>query len=278
MNSKLIASIEVLRPFNVVIMMLVVAAAVVLAGGTVSEWDVMVIAALVAGLIGGAANAINDYFDVDIDRVNKPKRPLPRGTLTPEFVLRLWLLLSLVGISLNLFLNSQAFWIAISAVVVLFFYSARWKRRILVGNLAVALMTGMAFVYGATVIGHPGRALVPALFAFLINLGREIIKDVEDMEGDTKGRAVTLPVRFGVKKALILASVVFCLLFAMTIFAYASGLYNDTYLGIIVVVDLLIIYVLVSMWKNHAPKNLGKLSLILKVNMLVGLLALYGGS
>lgn len=278
MNSKIVAMIEVVRPLNVVIMMLVIAASVILAGGTADDWKIIILAALVGGLIGGAANAINDYFDIDIDRVNKPQRPLPRAAIRPASVLRLWIVLSLVGISLNLFLPSHALWIAIAAVVILFFYSARWKRKPLVGNLAVAVMTAMAFIYGATVAGSPERAAIPALFAFLINLGREIIKDVEDMEGDTQGRAMTFPLRFGATRALLLASIILGLLLTTTVVAYGLGFYNEVYLWIIAVVDGLIVYVLVSMWKSRAPANLGRLSLILKVNMVIGLLALYVGS
>lgn len=278
MNSRALAVIEVLRPLNVVIMMLVIAAAIVLAGGTADDWMVIVIAATVGGMVGGAANAINDYFDVEIDRINKPNRPLPRGAVRPELVPRLWLVLSAVGISLNLFLNSRAFWIAAGAVIILFFYSARWKRRVLIGNVAVALMTAMAFVYGATVIDRPERAVLPALFAFLLNLGREIIKDVEDVQGDTLGHAVTFPVKYGVRRAFVLASAVLGMLIVTTLVAYALGPYNDAYLWIIVVVDILLAYVVVSMWKNPTTRNLGSLSLILKANMLIGLVALYLGS
>jgi len=279
MNSKkLKASLELLRPFNVVVMMLVIAAAVALASEASPDWSVILLAAAVGGCIGGAANTINDYFDVEIDRINKPSRPLARRALSREWAFLQWLVLSLVGISLNLFLHSLALWIAIGAVVTLYYYSARLKKTLLWGNLTVAFMTALALIYGAVVAGNPGKSIVPALFAFLINFGREVVKDVEDMPGDRGGSARTFPVRFGVRKSLALATIILLLLVAATLIAYESGAYGRTYLMLVAVVDGAVLFSIVSMWRSSAPKNLARVSLLLKLSMVVGLAAVYLGA
>lgn len=277
-SSRLTASLQLVRPFNVLVMMLVIAAAVVLASEEQPDAVVVVIAALVGGCIGGAANTINDYYDVEIDRINKPRRPLARGALSPEWAYLQWLILSLVGISLNLFLPSLAFWIASGAVAVLFVYSARLKKTLLLGNLAVALMTALAFLYGAVVAGHPAQALVPALFAFLINLGREIVKDVEDLPGDLGGNARTFPARFGVKKSLALATAILVTLVIVTFVVYQQGMYGRLYFVLVGIVDVAVFYSIVDMWRDSSPRNLWKVSLVLKAGMVVGLAALYLGS
>lgn len=278
MSSETIkASIQLLRPLNVAIMMLVTAAAVLFAGGSVISPVSIILGGLAAGLIGGAANAINDYFDVTIDRVNRPLRPLPRGAVSPSVAVILWAVLSLAGISLNLFLNSSALWIAVGAVAVLFAYSAWLKRTVLVGNVVVAGMTGTAFMYGAVVAGAPGKALFPFLFAFLINLGREILKDIEDMAGDQRDGATTLPLKHGIPVALVIATAVFIVLIAATIVPFSLGTYGTTYLVLVNVVNLLLGFVIVSMWTDRMPRNLRRLNGVLKAGMIIGLIAMAFG-
>lgn len=278
MNSKLTAYFELTRPLNVLITFLSIAAACVLAGGTVALWLNILFASLAGALIAAGANTINDYFDVDIDRINKPHRPLPRGAVTPTEAWVLWLRLSLVGILLNVFLNSGALLIAVIAAVALYAYSAYFKRTILAGNVLVGIMTGLAFVYGGVVVGDLKRAIIPAMFAFLINVAREIIKDVEDVEGDAIEEAHTFPVRHGVKPALILATVILLALVATTLVPYHLQIYGLTYLIVVLIVDAAILFVVISMWLNSSPMNLAKLSYILKVNMLIGLVAIFLGS
>lgn len=275
MNSEWMkGAVELVRPVNVAIIMAVIGAAVLLADGPVTS---ALLAALAGGLIGGAANAINDYFDVEIDRVNRPDRPLPREAVTPRVALLVWLTLSAVGISLNLFLHSPALEIAVSAVAGLFVYSAVLKRTMLLGNLLVAAMTALAFIYGAAVAGNPEQALFPALFAFLLNLGREILKDIEDMRGDRVGNAGTLPIRKGIPAALGLATGSLVLLIGATLVPYLSGAAGTLYLAMVGVVDAVLIVVMVSVWMDAGPANLARMNTVLKVEMVLGLIALYIG-
>ncbi len=278
MSSRVTASIQLVRPFNVAVMMLVIAAAAILSSEEAPSVTVVLVASLVGGCIGGAANTINDYFDVEIDRINKPTRPLARNAVSPEWAYLQWFILSIIGISLNLFLHSLALFIALVATVVLYWYSARLKKTVLWGNLTVSLMTALALVYGAVAAGHPEHSVVPAVFAFLINLGREIIKDVQDIEGDLGGNARTFPVRFGPRKSLFLASGILLLLIAATIVVYQWGMYGKLYLLLVAVVDAMVLFSIGSMWSDSKPGNLGRVSFVLKLSMVVGLAAIYLGS
>ncbi|MBI3004617.1 MAG: geranylgeranylglycerol-phosphate geranylgeranyltransferase [Ignavibacteriales bacterium] len=279
MNSeKLKALFELTRPLNCVIAFLSIVAASVLAGGRDASWLPILIAGLVGAFVAAGANAINDYFDVEIDRINRPERPIPRNAVAREDARFLWFILSFFGLGLNVFLNRGALAIAFFAVISLYLYSLVLKKTVLVGNFVVALMTGMAFVYGAVVVGKPERSLVPAVFAFLINLAREIVKDVEDMEGDASKNAMTFAVKYGARSGIIVASVILILLVGTTIAAYVLGIYNILYLYAVLVVDVILAYIIVSMWNNRSPINLRRMSNLLKLNMAIGLAAIFAGS
>jgi len=265
------------RPVNVAI-----SAASIFIGafitGTVQPIAKVLLACLSGGVIAGAANAINDYFDVEIDRINKSYRPLPSGSVTPAAAFRFSMSLFITGIIVSVFVNTVAVIIATSSSVLLFMYSASLKRTVLWGNLTVSLATGLAFIYGGISVGRVTDALIPAGFAFMFHLGREIIKDIEDMEGDRANQATTLPVHHGEKTALQVATVVFGILLVATIAPYLARIYGILYLFIVLLgVDTVIIYVVFSMWKNPAPKNLGRLSTLLKIDMIMGLVAIYAG-
>jgi len=278
LSRKLKAYVDLTRPVNVAITFLSIPAASVLAGAHVGQWMEIAIAGLTGGLVAAAANSINDYFDVEIDRINKPARPIPRGDATKKDAWFEWLFLSIVAVVLNFWLNEYALAIVLFAVGILYWYSASLKRMMIVGNLVVGLMTGMAFIYGAIVIGNMRRAAMPAIFAFLINVVREVIKDVEDIEGDRKGNALTLPVRYGIGPALWFASGAIALLIAATIAAYQLGLYTVLFLYPVLVVDLLLLAVMIGMWKDQKPLTMNRLSNVLKVCMVLGLLAIFLGS
>jgi geranylgeranylglycerol-phosphate geranylgeranyltransferase len=278
LSRKLRAYIDLTRPPNVAITLLSIPAASILAGATTRQWLEVGIAALTGGFVAAAANSINDYFDVEIDKINKPTRPIPRGDATKQEARLEWLVLSIVAVVLNFFLNIYALGIVLFAVVILYWYSALFKRTIIIGNLVVALMTGMAFIYGAVVVGNLKRAIMPAIFAFLINIAREVIKDIEDMEGDRKGKAITLPVRYGTAPALWLASVAIALLIATTIAAYELKAYTILYLYPVLFVDILLLAVMILMWRDQTPSTMNRLSNGLKVCMVVGLLAIFLGS
>ena len=278
LSKRVVGYFDLARPVNVVITLLAIPVASVLAGARANQWVPVLLAALTGGLVAAGANSINDYFDVEIDKINKPLRPIPRGDVTRKEAWIEWLTLSAIAIVLNLFLNLAAFAIALFAVFILYWYSAFFKRTIFAGNVVVAVMAGMAFVYGAAAVGNPVRAIVPSLFAFLVNLVRELIKDIEDMEGDRKEHANTLPVKYGPKPALWIASVAIIVLIGTTIAAYQFNIYNAYFLYLVAVVDVLLVAVMVWMWKDQTPSTMNLLSNGLKVCMVVGLAAIYLGS
>ena len=279
MNSKKIAAyFQLSRPVNVLITFVSIPVACWIASGTACSWFFILLAGLTGALVAAGANAINDAFDIDIDRINRPDRPLPRGALTQRDAHRMWLILSIAALGINLFLNLAALLIVILSIALLYFYSARLKRTVLAGNLVIGLMTGMAFIYGGVVVGQMERAVLPAIFAFLVNLARELLKDIEDMEGDRREHAVTLPIKYGVVPALLLATVSLIVLIGTTIAAAIFTLYHSAFLYIVLIADCMMCISIILIWRDHSPIALRRVSTILKIIMVVGLISIIVGS
>ncbi len=223
-------------------------------------------------------NVINDYFDVEIDRVNKPFRPLPSKVVAAKGAFSFAILLFALGVFLSIFIFPSAVFVSVITSIGLFFYSAKLKQTVFLGNIAVSLFSASAFVYGGIAVGRWHGALVPAGFAFLFHLGREIIKDIEDQGADKTVSAQTLPLRFGTKTALKVTTVVFFSLILFTFFPYIFGIYGEIYFWVVLIgVDLVIVAALGFMWKHPSPESLRRISATLKADMPIGLLAIYLG-
>jgi geranylgeranylglycerol-phosphate geranylgeranyltransferase len=174
--------------------------------------------------------------------------------------------------------NWQAFLVCVFSSLLLYWYSAKLKRTILWGNLSVSFVTALAFFYGGIAVNRLSYAIIPAVFSFVYHLGREIIKDAEDIEGDKADGIITFPIKYGKIPALTLATFIYILLIFITILPYALNVFGLYYLLFVLgFVDLIIVFVLFSMWKNSEKKQLSRLSLILKLNMFAGLIAIYLG-
>lgn len=246
--------------------------------GPVESWWKVLWACISAFFISAGGNSINDVFDVDIDRVNKPYRPLVREDISVRSAVRFSLILFLLGIALSLWIKSVSTLLALVVVTILVIYSAALKKRLLWGNLAVALLSASAFVYGGVTGSNFVICLIPAGFAFLFHLAREVLKDVEDMKGDSTRGASTLPIRVGVAGSLAFISLVFALLVALSGLPYMLRSFSLIYLLIVFPgVDLVLVYVIWSMWRDSSPPNLHRLSNLLKADMLLGLAAIYLG-
>ncbi|WP_243685031.1 geranylgeranylglycerol-phosphate geranylgeranyltransferase [Methanosarcina barkeri] len=161
-------------------------------------------------LISGAGNTINDYFDVRIDSINRPERPIPSGRIKLKEALYFSYLLFAFGTLLAFSINLICGIIALFNSLLLIFYAKTLKGTPLLGNMSIGYLTGSSFLFGASVFGLEGLKALFVLFllAALAITAREIVKDIEDMEGDKMEGADTLPLRVGAKKASYLAALI----------------------------------------------------------------------
>lgn len=276
---KLTAIIKITRPSNVFITFLTIFASVLIfSNGDEKLLKFSIIGGIVGALIDAGGNIINDFFDVEIDKINKPKRPIPSGLISRKLALYLYILTTSLGIILSNFLGLLPFLISLLSSVLIFLYSFRLKRLPLFGNFIVAFLTGLAFIFAGSIAKNIKEAIIPMVFALLINLAREIIKDIEDIEGDMKAGLNTFPIKAGIKKSIMLSSFILAILILLTPLPYMLGFYNKHFILIVSAVDLGLIYVVISLFKDQTKINLNRLSNILKFEMILGLLAIYFGS
>lgn len=264
------------RPLNGLITALSVGLGA-LTAGQAPAWPALLLAAFSAASINGAGNAFNDLMDIDIDRINRPLRPLPSGRLSPNAARMQSLLLALTGAVLAFWLSP---WHGLSALVVaalLAFYSVALKNSLLWGNVLVAFVGAIAFPYGALASGDIGRSWIPALFAFLFHLGREIVKDIEDVAGDQIRGERTLPLSWGRAPAAALAAFVYLLLVGFTWMPFFAGLYGALYALALLPVHGLVGYVLWQLYRRRAVLTDDRLGRLLKVGMFLGLGAVVVG-
>lgn len=269
----LLSYIALSRPVNGLITALSIAIGALCADGAV-EAIALLKAALSALLINGAGNAFNDIVDIDIDRINRPARPLPAGRISPRQAALFTALLALAGSFLALSLSLWHALFATAIIALLATYSIYLKNSTLWGNALIGLIGASAFFYGALAAGSVGRAWIPALFAFLFHLGREIIKDIEDIAGDRLRGDHTLPLRWGVQRAAYLASFIYVLLILFTIIPFWIEIYATAYLLCVCCIDLLILYVLCRLYREKNALDHDLLGRLLKAGMLLGLLAI----
>ena len=162
----------------------------------------LLLAAASTTCVTAGGNALNDVLDVASDRTNHPDRPLVTGEIPVAAARRLVVLLFLAAAALVIPVLLRAPLLAPilgAAILALLGYELRWKSEGLVGNLLVAFLTAAVFLYGAAAIGNLGPVLPFAAMAFLATLSREVIKDMEDAEGDVDRR--TLPRVHGMSTA-----------------------------------------------------------------------------
>ncbi len=269
------AYLELLRPSNIVILFFgtLLGAFVAVGDAAFSQLETY-FAGLATMLIGGAGNVINDYFDVEIDRINKPKRPLARGALSRPQAFRYWLILNLIALVISFFLMPLNLVMALFTIPLLYIYSRYFKRMLFIGNVIISSLVSLGFLYGAASTGNVQNVLYPTLFSFLLNLGREMLKDLEDVEGDKALGAMTIPIRFGATATLVLATVIFVVMIGATMVPYWTREYGQTYFLVVMFgTNLPLLYVIIKAWQNPTKENLYRQNTLLKVAMSFGIVS-----
>ena len=209
----------------------------------------LLLAMLSAFIITAAGNSINDYFDVEIDKINKPNRPIPSGRISKSDTLMISMILFLLGITLGKMINNYCFALALINSLLLAIYAAKLKKTLLLSNMLVSFLVASTFIYGSlSKIGPQGFQFgdltllaVISTSAFLTNFSREILKDIEDIEGDKRNYVTTLPIKYGEKFSKRVASIltIFAIFLSVTPFFISLENFNKlAYFFLIFAADL----------------------------------------
>ena len=234
-------------------------------------------AATSAAAIAAAGNVYNDLRDLDTDRINRPDRPLPAGRIPARVAAAQAVLLVVLGLALAWALGSAAGGLATAVAVGLVAYSARLKRTGLGGNVLVSALGALAFPFGAIAMGAWGRSWIPAGYAFLFHLGREIIKDVEDAAGDEASGSRSLPLVLGCRQAGLASAAIYLFLGVITPIPWILGMYGWSYAVAIVLLDAVVLVVLYLLLIQQRPPTDQLLSRLLTAAMGMGLAAIVLG-
>jgi geranylgeranylglycerol-phosphate geranylgeranyltransferase len=237
------------------------------------------LALFAAFLICGAGNTINDYFDFEIDRINNPKRPIPAGKISLRAAYIYALSLFVVGVVLSFFIRYKlAFAIALFNSALLYVYAWNVKKRGGVEkNIAVSYLVASPFLFGGIAVGNPAVTLFLVLCAAFANVGREVIKDIEDYEGD-KRFANTLPIKIGFRASAKIAGLFILLAILISPLPYLLNLLSFYYLVVVALADIIFIYVIADFLLNITPEKAGKTQKLIKAAMIIALLAFFIGS
>lgn len=270
--------IKLFRPVNCLITFLSVIVAAFIASSDSFPFITVFFAAVAAVLVAAAGYVINDYYDIEIDKIAHPKRPLVIGVINKNKVIIIYTALNFIALVISFWISPIAFGFVLFTIIQLLLYSILLKKVILFSNFVVACLTGMVFIFGGIVVENVTASVIPAIFAFLINFIREIVKDMEDIEGDLNAGVVTFSARYGIKKSKLIILIITAILVLFTIYPFLFQFYKIEYfIFIMILVNPLLVYFLKSIYENHSKENLKRMSLLLKLNMLVGLIAIYLG-
>ncbi|MDI6840316.1 MAG: geranylgeranylglycerol-phosphate geranylgeranyltransferase [bacterium] len=272
---KFVPLLQIIRPVNGIIGMIAVFIGALLTHKEM-VYTKIILACISCFLIISAGNAINDYVDAEIDSKNRPERPIPKGRITKTQAIIISIILFGIGIGVSIKISSAEFIIATLATMLLLIYNFEFKKRGITGNLIVAYLGGLPFIYGGVAVKACLPTLVPFAFAFMLHLGREILKDIEDAEGDRMAKSESFPIKYGTEAAIRLVILVLAILILSTPVPFIAHLYGIFYLiAVLVCMDLGLGFIIYKLLKNAA--FVPKASVLLKFNMLIGLGVLYLG-
>ncbi len=267
----MLAYLKILRPSVVALAVFAVVVGAALSG----FWTAfpIAIAAIVAALVCGGGNVINDIFDYEIDRVNRPKRPIPSGKVPLKVAKIYAVLLLIVAVVLSVaFLNTMQICLALINIGVALVYSWRLKALPLIGNFCPSWLAASSFFFGALFIGIGPTILLLFMMAFFANTGREITKAIEDMPGDKKAGYKTLPLVLSRNSAAGLAILFVAFAVLLSPLPWLASLLSMTYIYVVLVADLLFAF---ACW--ILIMNAKKGQIIMKLAMFVSILAFLSG-
>lgn len=225
-------------------------------------------------IITAAGYMINDYYDVKIDYVNRPEEVVVGKGIKRRVVIFLHTIFNFAAIGLGWLVAPRVAAVDFFACFLLWLYSNRLKREPFVGNLTVAFLTGLS-VYLVAFYYQKSELLVLtyAIFAFFLNLIREIIKDIEDRPGDRKHGCRTLPIVIGFRRT---KQVIFLIAFGFVcaILAVTFKINNPVLFIYFGILGLAFMWFMWRIYQADRKQHFTRLSAIAKILMLVGTLSM----
>lgn len=245
--------------------------------GEMPEARLALLGFLIGFLISGAEMVSNDLFDLEVDRVNHPERPLPSGQVSVSEVIFFTIVLSFCGLLIAAFLGPLVLGFTALIWVMGMLYNWRLKSLGLPGNIMVAISVGTTFVLGGMMTERLDSGLVWtfALMAALFDLAEEVSGGVMDAEGDALRGSRSLAILYGRKAALTVVTLLFAAFVALSIFPFIMGWLGLPYLALIALADAAVMYLVSRLWKAEKPEQGRRVQRTLYLIMMGFIIAIF---
>ncbi|MBM3424853.1 MAG: hypothetical protein FJY06_05060 [Bacteroidetes bacterium] len=237
-------------------------------------------------LIAGAGNAINDYFDVRADRLNRPNKIVVGKTLQKRWAIIIHWAFNALGFFISLILSiSLHSWfflfIHLFSSTLLWVYSVYLKKILFWSNVSIAFLVGLIplisltfFTIAGVKTQHTNVVLLVSLFAFLINLSREIIKDIQDVQGDQLIKVRSLPIVIGIQRSRNMVSLMcISVLFPFTTLLFDASVPTNSFF--FAMLSSALAFCILAAILNTLSVNISRISLTLKLSMFAGVISLF---
>src|SRR3989475_9234364 len=280
MSARLNAYLTLIRPPNTIMIGLGVVIGEAIGPGQLPGLPEAVFGFLTAPLMMAGRMVANDVYDVEIDKVNSPQRPLPSGTVKTRDATVLAAALSVAAIGFSALLGLWTFLTALLALALMVYYNTRGKKTGLIGNAVVSFNVALPFFYGGLAV----NSIRPLLFifsviAFLANFGREVAKGIVDVKGDSLRQVWTLAVVRGTKVAASASAVLFVIAVLLSFLPPFLESTSWLYFPPVIVADVGFLYSGYRLVDNQTPENVRAVKGHVLVWMLLGLVGfLLGGA
>jgi 4-hydroxybenzoate polyprenyltransferase len=262
---------------------------------TALAWWQLVLLLLATAFLTASGNVINDIYDVEIDRVNKPEKLLVTKSISEKNAFNMYIILTVLAVVCGFILANSIqkpifAIIFIAAAFVLYLYASSLKGILLIGNLVISIMVGLVIIITGIFellpsINPENKEAYKVVFtllikfgllAFLINLVKEWVKGCENVNGDKAGGRSTLAIALGRSRAAkVIAVFIFGILILLGWYVYEYLYLNDLVVYYIVFAIMgPLMYVMIQLWTAQTKKQFHLLSTILKIILLLGILSI----
>lgn len=224
--------------------------------------------------ISSSSLILNDYFDMESDKINAPHRPLPSGRIRPSQIIVLFIITTLIGLIIASLISNLAFFVAAIFWATGFLYNWKLKRTGLPGNLMVSSSVAITFIFGGIVVENPWNIFIWlfSAIAFFIDLGEEIIFDALDMLGDKKINSHSIALKYGQEKAFKISSILFSLVVFISFIPLIVGGLGRSYLAMILIMNTIIVFSIFKILKTPDKDQKRKYARFIYLGASLGLL------
>ena len=273
MNFNLIALLSLIRPINSFMIGLAVVVGIAI-GSPDMLFSRLTIYGFITGFsISSYSMIINDIYDIEIDKVNQPERPLAKQIISINSALSLSLILLLIGLTSSLLISYYNIIITAIFSFLSWFYNIWGKKQGIIGNSIVASSMSIPFIFGGIITGNISLLVWSiSLIAFLSGMGREIIKTIADVEGDKIKGIKSVSIQFGSRNAMLIACGFIIISILISFIPIYLNLIQIYYIPLLIFTDLILLYSIFVLSKNYSKSESLKVKKYILYAMLFGLI------